>query len=44
MMLRGIGQPFDVHEIDRDAMIRSIELVATAQEKARSGGTARRAS
>ena len=44
MLLRGIGQPFDVHEIDRDAMIRSIELVATAQEKARSGGTARRAS
>lgn len=44
MMLRGIGRPFDVHEIDRDAMIRSIELVATAQEKARSGGTARRAS
>ena len=43
MMLRGIGQPFDVHEIDRDAMIRSIELVATAQEKARSGGTPRRA-
>ena len=44
MLLRGIGQPFDVHEIDRDAMIRSIELVATAQEEARSGGTARRAS
>jgi 3-dehydroquinate synthase len=44
MLLRGIGEPFDVHEIDRDAMIRSIELVATAQEKARSGGTARRAS
>jgi 3-dehydroquinate synthase len=44
MLLRGIGQPFDVHEIDRDAMIRSIELVATAQEKARSGGVARRAS
>jgi 3-dehydroquinate synthase len=44
MLLRGIGQPFDVHEIDRDAMIRSIELVATAQKDARSGGIARRAS
>jgi 3-dehydroquinate synthase len=44
MMLRGIGQPFDVHEIDRNVMIRSIELVAAAQKAARSGGTARRAS
>jgi 3-dehydroquinate synthase len=44
MLLRGIGQPFDVHEIDREAMIRSIELVATAQKEARSGGAARRAS
>jgi 3-dehydroquinate synthase len=44
MMLRGIGQPFDVHEIDRDAMIRSIELVARAQNDARSGSIARRAS
>jgi 3-dehydroquinate synthase len=44
MLLRGIGQPFDVHEIDRDAMIRSIELVARAQNDARSGAVARRAS
>jgi 3-dehydroquinate synthase len=44
MLLRGIGQPFDVHEIDRDVMIRSIELVATAQKAARPGGIARRAS
>ncbi len=35
MLLRGIGQPFDVHEIDRDAMIRSIELVARAQDATR---------
>ena len=44
MLLRGIGQPFDVHEVDRDAMIRSIELVARAQTDARLGGSARRAS
>jgi 3-dehydroquinate synthase len=44
MLLRGIGRPFDVHEIDRDAMIRSIELVATVQKQARSGRTTRRAS
>ena len=44
MLLRGIGQPFDVHEIDRDVMIRSIELVARAQTDARLGGIARRAS
>jgi 3-dehydroquinate synthase len=44
MLLQGIGQPFDVHEIDRDVMIRSIELVANAQTDSRSGGIARRAS
>jgi 3-dehydroquinate synthase len=44
MLLRGIGQPFDVHEIDRDAMIRSIELVARTETGARSEGAARRAS
>ena len=27
MLLRGIGDPFDVHEIDRDVMIRSINLL-----------------
>jgi 3-dehydroquinate synthase len=44
MLLRGIGQPVDVHEIDRNAMIRSIELVATAQDEARTGRSARKAS
>ena len=28
MLLRDIGQPFDVHEIRRDVMIRSIEIAA----------------
>ena len=27
MLLKGIGQPFDVHEIQRDTMIRSIEVI-----------------
>jgi 3-dehydroquinate synthase len=44
MLLRGIGQPCDVHEIDRNVMMRSIELVAAAQTDAQSGGTARKAS
>ncbi len=43
MLLRSIGQPVDVHEIDTGAMIRSIELVARAQS-ARTTGVARRAS
>jgi 3-dehydroquinate synthase len=43
MLLRGIGQPIDVHEIDTDAMIRSIELVARTQS-APTTGVARRAS
>ena len=29
MLLRGIGQAFDVHRIDRDVMIRSIEVLRT---------------
>jgi len=28
MLLRGIGRAFDVHEIDRDVMIRSIEVLS----------------
>ena len=28
MLLKGIGQPFDVHEIQRDTMVRSIEVLA----------------
>jgi 3-dehydroquinate synthase len=44
MLLRRIGEPFDVHEIDRDVMIRSIELVAHAHDAARAGGVASRAS
>ena len=43
-LLHHIGEPFDVHEIDRDAMMRSIELVAHAQGAARAGGVASRAS
>jgi 3-dehydroquinate synthase len=43
MLLRSIGQPIDVHEIDTDVMMRSIELVARAQS-ARTQGVARRAS
>jgi 3-dehydroquinate synthase len=43
-LLRRIGEPFDVHEIDRDVMIRSIELVAHAHGAARAGGVASRAS
>jgi 3-dehydroquinate synthase len=44
MLLRRIGEPFEVHEIDRDVMMRSIELVAHAQGAARAGGVASRAS
>ena len=44
MLIRGLGQPFDVHEIDRNAMMRSIELLARAQDAARSASAARRAS
>ena len=37
MLLRDIGQAVDVHEIDRNAMMQSIELVANAQARAHSG-------
>ena len=43
MLLHGIGRPFDVHEIDRDVMIRSIELVRATEESA-AAAAARRAS
>ncbi len=29
MLLRGVGAAFDVHEIQRDVMVRSIELLRT---------------
>jgi len=44
MLIRGLGQPFDVHEIDRNAMMRSIGGLARAQDAARSASAARRAS
>ena len=44
MLIRGLGEPFDVHEIDRNAMMRSIEVLARAQDAARSASAARRAS
>jgi 3-dehydroquinate synthase len=44
MLIRGLGQPFDVHEIDRNAMIRSIQVLGGAQDAARSASAARRAS
>ncbi|MEO7270584.1 MAG: 3-dehydroquinate synthase, partial [Vicinamibacterales bacterium] len=44
MLIRGVGLPFDVHEIDRNVMIRSIQVLARAQDAARSARAARRAS
>ncbi len=44
MLLRGIGRPFDVHEIDRDVMIRSIELIARAHRESRVPAVTRKAS
>jgi len=44
MLIRGLGEPFDVHEIDRNAMMRSIEVLTRAQDAARSASAARRAS
>lgn len=44
MLLRGIGDPVDVHEIDRDVMIRSIGMLKDAHEyeiPAQSQGTRR---
>ncbi len=33
MLLRGIGEPFDAHEIRRDLVVRSIGLLDALQEK-----------
>jgi 3-dehydroquinate synthase len=44
MLLRGIGQPFDVHEIDHGVMIQAIDMVARAQHDAQARRVARRAS
>jgi 3-dehydroquinate synthase len=33
MLLRGIGQPFDGHEIDRELVARSIAVLKTLQDK-----------
>jgi 3-dehydroquinate synthase len=33
MLLRGIGQPFDVHEIDRELVARSIAVLKSLQDK-----------
>ncbi len=44
MLLGGIGQPFDVHEIDRNVMMQSIEVVARAQNDSQPRRIARRAS
>jgi 3-dehydroquinate synthase len=43
MLLKGIGQPFNVHEIDRNVMMQSIDVVAGVQHE-RGAGVARRAS
>jgi len=41
MLLRSIGAPFDVHEIDADVMIRSVEALKDAAAE-RSGAASRR--
>ena len=33
MLLKGIGKPFDAHEIQRDAVVRSIDLLKSLQEQ-----------
>jgi 3-dehydroquinate synthase len=33
MLLRGIGDPFDAHEIERDLVARSIDILKTLQEQ-----------
>lgn len=43
MLLRAIGEPFDVHEIRRDVMIRSIETLGQIAE-ARAAAAGRKAS
>jgi hypothetical protein len=37
-MLRGVGQPFEIHEVDRGVMMRSIEVLRGVEE-ARSTAT-----
>jgi 3-dehydroquinate synthase len=32
MLLRGIGEPFDAHEINRDLVVRSVEILKGLQE------------
>ena len=32
MLLRGIGEPFDAHEINRDLVVRSVEILKSLQE------------
>ncbi len=43
MLLKGIGQPFDVHEIRRDLMVESIAVLKTLDTE-RSDSSAKRAS
>ncbi len=33
MLLRGIGDPFDAHEIERDLVVRSIDILKVLQEE-----------
>jgi 3-dehydroquinate synthase len=44
MLLHGVGRPVDVHEIDRDVMIRSIELITRAHRESRVPAVTRKAS
>ncbi len=39
LMLRGIGQPFEVHDVDRGVMIRSIEVLRRLEETRSVGST-----
>jgi 3-dehydroquinate synthase len=32
MMLRGVGQPFEVHDVDREVMIRSIDVLRRLED------------
>jgi 3-dehydroquinate synthase len=40
LMLRSIGQPFEVHEVDRKVMIRSIDVLRRLEEARSVGSTA----
>ena len=42
MLLKGIGEPFDVHEIRPDVMIRSIEMLKTHRSRPRRDDRRRR--